>query len=403
MNKQSYSTLMILLLALGLILTGCTNLHNGYHPKNNPPVSQTHHIALLLPLKGKFSKSANAIRNGFFAAYYYEKQQGQKTPTISVFNTSQGDIIKIYHQAIQKGANFIVGPLTKSNVAKLVNSTKISVPTLALNTIPNKRANKITNLYQFGLSPVDEARQVAFKAWGDHKTRAIVIAPSNAWGQRIANTFERQWQILGGRIVGVMNYNHQRSFSADVRQVLNINLSQQRAKALKHILREKMRFLLRRRKDFDILFLVARPRIGRQILPLLKFYYAGNIPVYSTSEIYAGIPNLRRNHDLNGILFCDMPWVLTPNHLQPTYLETIHHRIKTLWPASFTQHPKLYALGVDAYTIIPKLNEMLSSPQVGVQAATGTLYLTHHHIYRRLLWSQMIGGIPRVLQNANLN
>ncbi|WP_423062944.1 penicillin-binding protein activator [Candidiatus Paracoxiella cheracis] len=356
-------------------------------------------IALLLPTTGPLAKQGNAIRNGFFAAYYSAKKQGY-TPTITVFNTNSGDINTIYQKAVQQGADFVVGPLTKANLTKLVNTSKIQVPTLALNTL-SANDDKILNLYQFGLSPIDEARQAAVKAYNDHHTRALIIAPTGPWGASIAKVFQQTWESLGGRTITQLNYSHRDDFNKDISQLLNIDQSKSRERNLHYVLREKIRTVPRRRKDFDTIFLVAGPAQAREILPLLKFYYAGNVPVYATSLIYPGIPQPNIDHDLNGVVFDDMPWVLKSPSQLPTNLAQTRHRIKILWPRSYAQNTRLYGLGVDAYDIIPRLGKLAILPQFGVYSATGMLYLSpNQHIYRKLVWAQMIDGKPELLQGT---
>ena len=369
-------------------------------PSNLPQVAsqttQPKHIALLLPMKGSLESAASAIKNGFFAAYYYSKSQHKNPPSIKVYDTSNQSIVHVYNKAIEQGADFVVGPLTKPNIAKLVKSSRLTVPTLALNSVPSLNAQ--TNLYQFGLSPQDEAFQAAQRAWNDEHSRALIIAPNDEWGQGIVAAFRARWQQLGGQVVGELNYTDQASLAKEIKQLLNVDLAYSQKHELRRILHQKIRYIPRRREDADVIFMVANSSMARQIRPLLKFYFAGSIPVYATSQVYAGLPDPRRDHDLNGIIFPDSPWVLSPMAMQPQALDIIQRRIRTLWPNSFHRYPKLYALGVDAYDVIPNLDKMRLLPQIGTDAASGRLYLTgRQHLYRQLLWSQMTNGKPKVL------
>ena len=91
--------------------------------------------------------------------------------------------------------------------------------------------------------------------------------------------------------------------------------------------------------------------------------------------------------------FCDIPWVIRPKNITPPNLQSIRNRIASLWPTSFKQHPKLYALGVDSFNIASQLQRMILLPAFGTKAATGTLYInTQHHIYRQLSWAKVIKG-----------
>ena len=167
------------------------------------------------------------------------------------------------------------------------------------------------------LSPTLEARQAAEKAWQDHHRNVIILAPNNAQGQRIANAFSAQWKTVGGAVVSQQFYGNIASLSKTIRTALQIDTAYQNAHDLKNMFRENIRFIPQRRHDFDSIFLVATPDMGRQIQPLLHFYFANNIPIYTTSQIYAGAPNANRDQDLDGMLFCDMPWMLARNQIQP--------------------------------------------------------------------------------------
>ena len=356
-------------------------------------------IALLLPLSGPLKASGQAIRNGFLAAYYYDKQQNNKTLTISILNTTRQDIQNVYQQAVTAGAQVIVGPLTKDDVQALVNMGKLPVPTIALNTLPNYEQNNTDNLFQFGLSPLDEASQLATKIENAKLHRIILISPQGEWGQNIANAFTQQWQQLGGTLVGNFTYpiGNDEDLSIPIRNLLDVNQSEKRAHHLERILYEKFRFVPRRRQDVDGIVLIALPAQARLIRPLLRYYYAGNVPVYSISLLFTPVHSTQ-NEDLDSIIFCAMPWILLKPESLPSNLFVIRQHIASLWPQSLRRHPELYALGIDAYHLIDQLNQLSQSPQVGFSGATGTLFLTPNgHIFRQLLWAKMINGNPVLL------
>ncbi len=183
-----------------------------------------------------------------------------------------------------------------------------------------------------------------------------------------------------------------------MRQVLNISQAEGQAQSLKRLLGQKLRYIPQRRQDFDMIFLVAFPNTARQIVPLLKYYYAGNIPIYAPSVVYTGIVRPRQDRDLDGVVFCDTPWELSSNQTLGSKLASLRVRVKSIWPESFRQNPQLYALGVDAYDLTSQLNKMALLPQFGTSGATGLLYLQNNRIiYRKLLWAQMQNGRPKVL------
>ncbi len=293
---------------------------------------------------------------------------------MNVVDTSGGNVVALYQQAVANGANFIVGPLTKPDVQAIAAQGQLSVPTVALNTLDNA-TKPVANLYQFGLSPQDEAQQVATRAKKDGHSRALVITPAGNWGNDVAKAFAQQWQQLGGSIAGNYTYSSQQNMTTVVSHALGATTPNDKGAAPQA------------RSDVDMIFLVAFPPQARQIKPLLT-YYAANIPVYALSLIYGGVPS-PQDHDLDGILFTDMPWVLGPD---TSVWSQIRTNIQTLWPDSYNRSPRLYALGIDAYHLTYTLNRLSS----GIDGATGKLTLDgNQRIHRQLEWAKMQDGVPQ--------
>jgi uncharacterized protein len=340
-------------------------------------------IALLLPMTGSLAGAGSAIRDGFMSAYYEHAAANQHAVTIKVIDTADSNNIQaLYQQAIDSGAQLIVGPLTKQNVAAIAELKAMSVPTVALNYLdkPHKTA---ANFYQFGLAPEDEAGQVAQKAFIEGHRRALVIAPATAWGERVVNAFNQKWQALGGKTIGELDLKRSDKTATQLKRFLGVSGSQARSRTLKRVLGDKLHFTPRRRQDADMIFMVANPARAREIKPLLNFYYAGNLPVFATSDIYAGHVARQQDHDINGVQFCDMPWVLTPDAFKQFDRGGRNAR----------RHPRLYAMGLDAYTLSEQLNRLRLFPEFNLAGATGRLYLlSNHKIYRGLDFAQFKNG-----------
>lgn len=401
--KRLIVVTQLLIISAILLLSGCSHTPatrqlpqfganaTAWQPTNN--ASRPQHIALLLPLSGKYAPYANAIRNGFFTAYYNQKNTTGYSPTITVFNTTGKNIDTVYQSAVAQGANFIVGPLDKSDVATLATGPQSAIPILALNTTPSNVTINNRNLYEFGLSPTDEAQQAAVQARQDHRRNVIILAPNSAWGHRLVNAFSAEWQRQDGNIIATQYYGNMASLSKNIADVLQVTNDYKTERTLKRMFHENMRYIPQRRQDFDSIFLVANPAMAQQIQPLLRFYFVHDIPIYSTSEVYAS-----QDRDLDGIQFCDIPWILAPNKM-PASLQAIQQRIRTLWPNNYARYSKFYAMGVDAFNLSSQLPYMQSHPQSGMLAATGTLYLTQqHYLYRQLVWAKISDGKPQLIQ-----
>lgn len=335
-------------------------------------------IALLLPLTGKLAGPGNAVRDGFTAAYSGSGQADDVN--VRFYNTAAGEVSSLYAQAISDGADYIVGPLVKRD-AEIVAAMNHPVPTLLLNDLNQQVSGPV---YQFGLSPGAEAAQVASKARKNGHSRALVMIPQGEWGDDVGATFQTQWRLNGGQVSDVLRFKAGNDLNAEISRFLHISESEARSKQLKQILGRSIQSTPRRRQDFDMIFLLAYPSQARQIMPLLRYYYAGDIPVYATSTTYAGVANPRKDRDLNGIIFCDMPWIFA------------HQESHQNWPEQWNSYHRLYALGMDSYALSRQFNRLFLFPTMGVSDQSGILYLnSNQKIGRLLVWGQFKNGLAK--------
>ncbi|KGP63775.1 hypothetical protein EP47_06015 [Legionella norrlandica] len=337
-------------------------------------------VALLLPLSGSLSGPGNAIREGFMAAY--KTNDGEEVTKIKIYDTNKGDITNTYQKAISEGADYVIGPLTKAHVA-IIAAMDHPVPTLLLNDTDTMTQD---NSYSMGLSPVNEAIQVATKAQSKGYRKALIIAPSNDWGDEITKAFTHQWTEGGGLVIDSLRYSAKDDLNKSIRSFLQITDSQEREKKLKQVLGYDLQSTTSRRQDFDMIFLLAFPSKARQIMPLLKYYYAGDVPVFATSSVYGGSANALKDKDLDGVIFCDMPWVFS------------HQMGTRSWPEQFNSYNRLYALGMDSYALATQLNQLILFPADGSNDSTGILYLKPtKQVARVLEWGQFKQGLVHSL------
>ena len=357
-------------------------------------VKYPNRIALILPLTGKFAKAAEALRDGVLAAYYLHDNHPQQSLRVYDIGDEPKNVASIYQKAVDEGAEFIVGPLDKDALKILADEAPLPVPTLALNYLLEDN-NKYGNLYQFGLSPEEEARQVAERTWLDGHVNATALVPSGPWGERVFSTFKQRWEMMGGGIVEQQTYDPTKNdFSAPIRDMLNITDSQHRYRKLAVLLKSELKFNPRRRQDTDFIFLAAYPRQARAIRPQLKFYQATDVPVYATSHVYTGSLNQERDRDMDGLVFGDMPWVLSESTARRSLRTDLERFISE--PGNDLQ--RLYALGIDSYNIIAALNPLRKYPYERYDGETGTLTLDDaQRIRRQLTWVKFRSGQPTLL------
>ncbi|VAW99214.1 LppC putative lipoprotein [hydrothermal vent metagenome] len=357
-------------------------------------VAYPKHIALLLPLNGKFSKAAEAIRDGFMAAYYHNKTINNLTIRIYDSSIQTENILELYETAQKNGAEFIVGPLNKKFVTLLAQQDSLPIPTLALNYIAQTETTP-KNLYQFGLSPEEEAIQIAERTWLDGYLSAAALVPAGPWGERVFLAFKERWEQLGGRITEYQTYNAAlNDYTIPIRLLLNIDESRERYRAIRKLVKQNIKYTPRRRQDVDYIFLGAYPRQARQIRPQLKFFHAAKVPIYATSHIFTGNLNPEMDRDMDGIIFGDMPWVLSENSSNNSIRSEIDEYITN----SGKQLQRLYALGIDAFNIIAAINPLKTYSYERYDGETGSLSIDEgNRVNRQLTWVRFRSGQPTLL------
>ncbi|ALO46944.1 penicillin-binding protein activator [Pseudohongiella spirulinae] len=346
-------------------------------------------IALLLPLG---EAAGRAVSEGFLAAYYDALSKNQATPDITLFDTTAIiDIMPLYRQAAESGADLIIGPLRKESVRQLQRQQRLAVTTLALNYGDTGRLNP-PGFFQFGLAPEDEIQQAARIAWQQGYRSAAVLTPAGEEFERIQTTFAEQWQNLGGQLVSTAGYGSAATYSATIERMFNTDASQARADQLLETLpRNNMEFIPRRRQDVDFIFLQANPAEGRQLKPTLGFHYAGDLPVIAMPAIYEPPRSASGNRDLNGVAFLDAPWMLDNN--DP--LKSISNEN---WPASAATVQRLRAMGIDVYRLHARLAQLQNFPTTRMQGATGVLKMRDDGaIERELLLARFVNGQAEIL------
>lgn len=331
-------------------------------------------ITLLLPTaKSKFGKQGEAVREGFFAVA--QAMEEKIRPHLNVRRVSPDSALSEYEKAVEEGTDFVVGPLEKEALAVLASSQPIlPIPTLGLNYL--ETTTTTGNLYQFGLLPGDEAREVAARAWADGYRQPLVLVPEGDWGERVLKAFQKEWEKHGGKVGASIGYDDQ-SISS-LKKALKQQLQQQSA---------------------DMAFMVATPDGARQMRPYLVEAVNDRFPVYSTSHLYSGTPAPQKDKALNGVMFIDMPWVLMPDR---TALPLQNELQQSQSGEAIKQFKRLYAFGVDAYNLLFRLQQANKQSQFPWQGQTGRLFLNRQgEIHRdQLQWARFVDGVPQVIGNG---
>ncbi|HET6726235.1 MAG TPA: penicillin-binding protein activator [Gammaproteobacteria bacterium] len=371
-------------------------------------------IAVLLPLSGPQAGLAAAIRDGLLAAHWSRgtrQTADAAAPLIRLYDThdSPQGAVAAYQQAMADGAKAVIGPLRQDALEALASAGAIAVPTLALTNLPgqpaaganlaprsdlfdhaaaNAQPSAHPYLYQFGFDPVDEAREAAERAVQDGRARGVALAPDTPHGHRMIDAFRQHLEALGGDLLDTGWFKPgETNVAAQIKQVLNLNLSEARAQTLQSVLGRNVDFTPRRREDVQFIFLIADNGEARLIRPQIRFHHGIGLPIYATSEIYQ--PNSDGEFDLNGVMFMDLPWLLSDDNA----IAAVRKQLEHLWPRRYDAAARWYALGYDAWRLVPLIVHLSDPLATPVRGVTGILTIgPEQRIHREYDWAKFQRG-----------
>jgi outer membrane PBP1 activator LpoA protein len=352
---------------VGTMLPGANaNVREGF--------SMPRKIALLLPANPDFAGASTAIREGFFAAYADAASNHAPRAELRVYDSggSADTALKAYQQAVSDGAQLVVGPLTRAEVTAVAGQAQLPVPVLALNH-PDSKDLPPANVTEFGLLPETEGAQAADHMIERGIRTAYVVISGDDFAQRAADAFKAELVSRGGQVaatatlaVGGINF-------ASAITSLNVD-----SKAT----------------DAGI-FISMRPEQARLLLPQLQVKRI-TLPVFATSHIYGGSDDASDDRDLDGVEFCDAPWLFDAQPGLPR-----HDDIAALLPAARGSAARLFAFGMDAWNLAPYLTWLRDHPGSYLPGASGQLTADQFGRVRRVLvWAKFVNGIARPLSGS---
>ena len=355
------------------------------------------HVAVLLPITGRAAGPAAQIRDGMLAALYATPELGR--PEMRVYDTGLQSVAAALDEAQRNGAEFVLGPLTREEVIEAADYSERRAPVLALNFLPSERVPP-ESFFQYALSPEDDARLVARRMLADGRRRGVALVPEGDWGNRVLAAFTEELVAGGGQLLSSSPYTPgSNDYGAPIQSVLRLSDSRARHRRLESLLGTSLEFQPRRRSDIDFIFAPATASTARMLRPQLRFHFAGDIPTYATSDAFE--PGLASNQDLDGLIFPDMPWVLSGGES----VEKLRAATTGAFGEGARGRGKLYAFGYDAWLLATALRgEALArsgrdaASAVVVDGATGRISFDANGRSRRELeWAQMRGGAPKLL------
>jgi hypothetical protein len=317
-------------------------------------------LAVLLPASGSLATAGASVRDGLLAAYYAE---GRRRPTLKFYDTAgsaEGARLAM-DKAVAEGAELILGPLGREEVAGVFAGATPRVSVLALNragTVPG-------NSLQFALSPDEEGEAAADRLVSRGLRRVAVFVQRDDNAQRALAVFRARLQQRGGEIVSEMQVGEE---IGDLAPAL-AGAPMQSAQAV---------------------FLAMKAAPARSLSTQLRASLATGLPRIATTQILQGATP-RLDLALDGIEFPELPWLLgrRPGLPEP---EALGKRLGSArGPAQ-----RLFAFGMDAWQLVAWLDRLDGDRQFRVRGATGLLSIERDgSIRREPAWAVFSAGRPR--------
>jgi outer membrane PBP1 activator LpoA protein len=324
-------------------------------------------VALLLPLSGQIAVAGQAVRDGFMAAYFAGTAPRPEVDVIDAGSTAE-TAIAAYRQALENGAERVVGPLSREAVSALFREPMLPVPVLALNHADGVAPPE--GSVQFGLLPDEEAIAAADRLIRLGALRAVVLSLDEDWSTRAALAFRIQYEAAGGQVVQDIRIGR-RDYDF-TRHVRTIGDSQA-----------------------DGLFMALNSQPARLLVPQLKAASIGGTWL-AMSRVYGGTPLPALDRDLDGLEFSDAPWVIGTASGVPSREELAASVRNIQGPAL-----RLFAFGMDAYRLLGYVDWLSGRPYSFINGATGELSVDEaRQVRRQMAWARFQGGVPVPVEGA---
>lgn len=377
------------------------------HALNAKPYSPKN-IAVLLPLTGQRAGAANAIRQGILANYLAKPNE---QVSVNFYDTAN-DAVAAYQQAVNAGAEFIIGPLLPSEIDQLLAlntgatsatntavtgtsatsvATAAPIPQLFLNQTDKFVAD--TNKFYFALSPAQEAADAATRMYQDGVTMPLLLASNDAIGKRMAESFIQAWNKKSDTPIEVYYYDGGDKMKTTVQDALGVRDSQARIARIKELIGNSVQADFRSRQDIDGIYMISTP----QELTLLKAFIDVNfsvftqpVPLYTSSRSRIDKESSQTAQDLNSLTLSDAPWLMQNSE------ENL--MVNTLWPSWNNGQKRLFVMGYDAMDLISKLAQMRSFTGYQFNGRSGVLSVNPDGVInRQLSWGRYQRGSFRQL------
>ncbi|GAB3011627.1 penicillin-binding protein activator [Bowmanella dokdonensis] len=340
---------------------------------------QPRKVAVILPLSGRLAGQGEALKEGILAAYFSRLDgSGQTQPSLTFLDSNLVGREEL--QGLELAYDFVIGPLLKENIDALLSAIPERIPTLVLNRLDEPR--KSAGRYFYSLAPEDEAVQLAEYLAGKGYDRTLVVSSDRQVFQRMASSFANQWMKTHDSAPRQVSFTDNKSMRSAMETLLEVSASNQRINQVERLAKEEVHAFARNRRDVDAIVVFANAAQTELLNPIIESSispFAKIVPVYASSRSFSQEMGNNSLRDLRHLTFMDMPWLL------PGQESELKQLSQQLWPQRNDGQARLFAMGYDAYQLLPVLHQMALVPMLEKQGLTGSVRMdSHHQLVRQL-------------------
>lgn len=338
-------------------------------------------LVLLLPQSGPNERLGDALKAGALAAL------DNKNIDETIFIDENLSAAEIAVEIEKIKPDFVIGPLLKANIDKLIAAkTLLDIPTLHLNTY---EGNSISlQHYFFALSPEHEVEQALEHFLTKGYQKPMLLAPSDANGQRLVEFFTKQWQRYSDTKPQIGFYDNKKDMPTTIARLLEVDQSKERIDTVKSLFRREIENEPRSRSDIDVIYILGDAIDTRLIKPFLDVNistFADRIALYASSKSHSKQIDLTDKGDLDGLYFTELPWMLDGQ----VKLQNLRKEYDSLWPDQADISQRLFAMAYDAVSISQSIRQLSVMPGEQFNGLSGKLSVNSNgYIERTLEWAQ---------------
>lgn len=317
-------------------------------------------LGVLLPLSGSLATAAAPVRDGLLAGYYGEQRQ---RPEVVFYDTAAGGASAAYQRAVSEGADYVLGPLGRDEVAALLARPEaLRVPVLALNRAGDGAP---TGSFSFALAPEDDGTAAADYLLARNVRQVLVLNGGDDNARRSVDAFRKRLEAGGGAVSDLL--------------VVTGDTPPDMTEALRNAMLKD--------NGAQAVFIALRGAQARAIAPQLVAAGYATRPRVGTSQLYAS-GRSEQDAALDGIVFPTERWAASGVAGLPMASSVAAGLPTARGPAA-----RLFAFGYDAWLLTAFMERLVTGSEAELRGATGLLRIDAlGNIVRTPSWATFSGG-----------